>query len=492
MPKAQKDKVANKNQPALSNVVQTPVLSEDDSCAGKRNEFPLRKRATKSKKQPHIIYAELSEALLPDLILGTSSSSGAASAEHTKFKKFLEEQGLLNVEQTFASTLQKKPDRERFLTLYFKPEADLDNICEQLNGTPKWIKQSTIARRLIPPSAVLGNPFDESLLGSSATMPGAGRPRNQLSHQWYIFRCGIHTAWKANPKNGFVSGHGVVLADIDWGFYTTHQDFKDRIKRKHNIINNTTNVSQGPIICHGTAVLGLAGAAVGDRQGMAGIAFGADLWAIQAGRKPGRPNIEDWRNAIDWVCDQEPQKQRKVIILEVQTFESENIEVDLTINKVIKDAIACGVVVCVAAGNGGRDAGKSHDGKLTITPTGSIVVGATKFDATENPIHEFSNHGPHVTVYAPGDESYDLTCSSGPDNGYRNKFGRTSSATPKVAGTVALMLEVNSKLTPDQIKDILQRTGSPIKAQGNKPEGIFLNAGAAVSKALELNLGGCL
>ena len=38
-----------------------------------------------------------------------------------------------------------------------------------------------------------------------------------------------------------------------------------------------------------------------------------------------------------------------------------------------------------------------------------------------------------MVVSAPGDLLHDLTCGQAADNTYRNKFGGTSGATPKVA-----------------------------------------------------------
>jgi len=66
---------------------------------------------------------------------------------------------------------------------------------------------------------------------------------------------------------------------------------------------------------------------------------------------------------------------------------------------------------------------------------------------------------------------------------YTNTLGGTSGAAPKVAGTIALMLEANPRLTHDQVKEILVRTGSPLDPNTNRPIGVFLNTNAAVEAA---------
>ena len=84
---------------------------------------------------------------------------------------------------------------------------------------------------------------------------------------------------------------------------------------------------------------------------------------------------------------------------------------------------------------------------------------------------------------APGDSNHDLTCSNSSDVAYRNGFGGTSGATPKVAGTVALMLEANPSLTHDEIRAILNATGTAVVSTAGKPVGTFLNCEAAVLAA---------
>jgi subtilisin family serine protease len=291
----------------------------------------------------------------------------------------------------------------------------------------------------------------------------------------------VNQAW---PK---VSGSNVVIADIDFGCLVTHQDLAPNLDLTHayNAFDGSTNVSAGGDIDHGTAVLGIAGAA-SNGVGMAGFAYGASLWQIQAnaGTGPALPG-DAFANAIDWVTNANTGGKRLVINLEVQTAQFGNYEMVPAVNLAIRNAIAKGIVVCVAGGNGNKDAGIDDDGQ-PIPETGSILVGATQYDPNTNVRAWFSNYGSRIVVSAPGDQDHDVTCSSSSNDAYRNGFGGTSGATPKVSGTVALMLEANSSLTHEQVKQILVSTGTPVPATDGKPIGVFLNAAAAIQAAAAL------
>jgi subtilisin family serine protease len=64
-------------------------------------------------------------------------------------------------------------------------------------------------------------------------------------------------------------------------------------------------------------------------------------------------------------------------------------------------------------------------------------------------------------------------------------FGGTSSATPKVAGVVALMLSVNLDLAPGQVKRILRATADDIAPAGydDRTGAGRVNAARAVRQA---------
>lgn len=367
-----------------------------------------------------------------------------------------------------------KAGRDKFVTFNFPQDANVLSVAKELRKMPE-IERAVAVPRIGPPAA----PLTEPLVGTSDQLVNTFcGPSGCLKNQWYVFRCGVDKAW-----NRPASGRGVTIADIDWGFNATHPDLRSRIELTRNMFPNSavpSIVTHGNKGDHGTAVLGLAGAAVNDR-GMAGIAFDASLWAIQAGTDTVE-NHDLWVAAINFVRNT-ASNGRKVIILEIHTRGCSNIEMILTINQEIIRAIDDGIVVCVPAGNGNAsgDAGIGDDG-VAIPETGSILVGATKFDAVKDQ-RANSNGGNRVVVYAPGDRNFDVTCGF-PGPGYRNGFGGTSGATAKVAGVVALMLEKNDQLEHSEIREILKQSQKVVVDQGMNAVGVLLDADQAVGEAI--------
>jgi len=420
------------------------------------------------------------------------------------------------IARTFTSSTEDEYDRlhrkakekqptvqnlNNFFTIHFPPDKDPTEVAKAFKKLP-MVEHAYAVPTAVPPShtrldlcrfaKIIGpctfirviarpctrsTPLNEPLVGNRDTVYVADATRN-LENQWYVFRCDADSAWT------LACGAGVVVADVDWGFRTTHEELSSRFDLNHayNSYDGSSNVSVGGDIFHGTGVTGLAGAA-DNKLGMIGFAFGCTLWPVQANTGTGAPlGGNSWAGGIDWVRSQST-SARKVIILEVQAGSFGNYEMTPSVNAAIVTAIADGVVVCVAAGNGDRDAGVDDSGN-PIPFTGSIVVGATEYDPSTNPRAWFSNWGARVDVAAPGDSSHDLTCSSSADDEYTNFFGGTSGATPKVAGTVAMMLQCNPNLTPEEVRNIIRSTASQtVVTDPNKPVGGFLNAYEAVKEA---------
>ena len=321
-----------------------------------------------------------------------------------------------------ARDFYRASKRGKFVTFRFPSDADVKAVAAELRNLP-GIERAKPVAKVVPPQ------YNDPLFGESA---------RDLEKQWYAFRCNLPQALEQ------VTGDGVVIAAIDWGFDAYHPDYSEGIKLKWNVKYLTDRVGNGNAIHHGTGTLGLAGARLNNSEGMVGFAPDAELWAIQAG-EDDEFNPDYWKDAIEFVREADSGSKRKVIILEVQTAFRGNIESDFVINQAIRDAVAANIVVCVPAGNGQGDAGKDEQG-YDIPDTGSILVGATN---VENIV--LGKTGERITVYAPGDPEHDLTCTSLPDL-YTNYFGGTSGAVAKVGGAVALLLEADNSLTPAEVK----------------------------------------
>jgi serine protease AprX len=153
----------------------------------------------------------------------------------------------------------------------------------------------------------------------------------------------------------------------------------------------------------------------------------------------------------------------------------------------VESAWRAGIVVVVAAGNRGRDNSMGTHGFATIGAPGNdpavITVGATRTKGTatriDDAIASYSSRGPSLVdhlvkpdLVAPGnrlvslrvagskldrdDSQFDVAPVVGTAKYFR--LSGTSMATPLVSGAVALMLQKNPSLTPDQVKARLMKS----------------------------------
>jgi hypothetical protein len=459
--------------------------------------------------EPGVVEVQFREGVSPSVATAaTGAPAEIRSASETdlgSLNSILRRYQLVKAEPTFLTSHEEAtaaqatarlqgidaPHLAHFITFHFPEDVDPREVAQQLSRLPE-VEQAVPVPTALPPSLAfahapveaemepevelppIGNPLSEPLVGTSDqvvlnTVTG-------LENQWYIFRCRANFAWSR------ASAQNTVIADVDWGCRTSHQDLSSKIEQTYNAYDGSNDVTHGGSVFHGTGVLGLTGATV-NGLGIAGFGYSAALWPVQADSGTGTAlGGNAWARGIDWVRTTSSGGRRKVVILEVQTGAFGNYEQVPSVNAAIKTAIASGVVVCVAAGNGNRDASMDDSGN-PIPETGSILVGATSYNSTQNVRASFSNYGSRIVVCAPGDSSHDLTCDNSSDTAYRNGFGGTSGATPKVAGTAALLLSVNPNLTHAQIRQILNSTGTAVVTDPGKPVGTFLNADAAVRQA---------
>ncbi|MDQ3754756.1 MAG: S8 family serine peptidase [Acidobacteriota bacterium] len=307
-----------------------------------------------------------------------------------------------------------------------------------------------------------------------------------------------------------VSGRGVTVAVLDTGVDGTHSDLAGRVAQNVKL-TDTLSVSAGftypanvenlantdQVHGHGTFVAGVIGGN-GLRSGgaHAGVAPGARIVGLSAGDL----NLFYVLDGFDYLLEQGAGLGVRVVNC---SFSANTVyDKNDPVNVATKLLTARGVNVVFSAGNTGSGLGTMNP--YAVAPW-VVSVGATDFQGR---IASFSSRGQfgsamfRPTLVAPGVRvvslrSTGLSLTGVEGVGFNGDAGitpgyvpfyttasGTSFSAPQVAGVIALMLEANPALTPAQVRDILQRTATPLPPYYAHEVGAgMLNAHAAVLEA---------
>jgi subtilisin family serine protease len=287
----------------------------------------------------------------------------------------------------------------------------------------------------------------------------------QTIEGWWQNELKVQDAWQ------LATGKGVTMADCDAGFYTEEEDIAGNLlmefAQDFSDKDDPTRIDDGNYVTHGTAVAAMM-VGILDGKGINGVSPDAKLVPLQNFNYNFMIDDTDKEEATA-ACILYALKipEVKIIVLENQTHGSS--ETFAGTREAVKLALDAGVTIVSAAGNSKNEL-KTEE----LNDTGSIIVGAINRTGVAE---TFTNYGSRVSIGAYGSG---LLTLEGP-NGKLTQFGGTSGATPQVASTVALMLEVNPALTPAQIKEILVATRTT--TEQNKKVGGMLNLVEAVKLA---------
>lgn len=275
------------------------------------------------------------------------------------------------------------------------------------------------------------------------------------------------------------NGQGIGIAVLDTGVYP-HLDlimprsrivaFKDFVNKKRSAYDDNG---------HGTFV---AGAAAGNAYASAGkysgVAPMANIIAVKVMNGKGQGSSSDILAGMQWVVDNQKRFNIRVMSL---SLGSEKVAGGYSdpLAVAVERVWDSGITVVAAAGNAGPKSG-------TITTPGVsdriITVGAVDdkrtVDIRDDTIAEFSSRGPvgrrgeKPDVVAPGVNIISLNTDKDYVSGTRpttlnepyKKMSGTSVSTPIVAGGVALLLEKNPALSPDQIKKKIMENARDLSA----------------------------
>lgn len=222
---------------------------------------------------------------------------------------------------------------------------------------------------------------------------------------------------------------------------------------------------------HGTH---MAGIIIGDdaASGTRGIAPKAKLTSVKLGTANGAVDVSQVVAGIDWVVahrNDDPANPIRVINL---SYGSGGSPLALTdpLDMAVERAWKAGIVVCAAAGNDGNDAARLAN--PASDPWVIAVAAATtngNITTADDTMSSYSNAGSpwrRPDVLAPGQSilslrvpgsNIDLTYPGARVGSTLFRGSGTSQATAVTSAAVALLLQNDPSLTPDQVRVILRQ-----------------------------------
>lgn len=255
------------------------------------------------------------------------------------------------------------------------------------------------------------------------------------------------------------NGSGIKIAILDTGIDKTHPMLQGKVilEKVFTGENHAYDIKG-----HGTHVAGIAAGRKVSSDSYNGVAPDALLINAKVLNDTGSGNDIGIINAINWAIDPDgnPGTDDGADVISM-SLGGPYSDIDSPLLSAIKDAADAGVIVVVASGNCGPDAPSADCGGYIGVTTPGISPDAITVGAVDdfNNIASFSSGG-YVNgfikpdVVAPG-----VNINSSQPGGSYASWSGTSMATPHVAGAVALLLQSNHNLNPEQVKYILEYTG---------------------------------
>jgi len=265
----------------------------------------------------------------------------------------------------------------------------------------------------------------------------------------------------------------VRVAIVDSGIDGTHPEFRNKIVAARSFVGGSALTDEQG---HGTFVAGEIAAAL-NTEGIAGIAFPAQLIIAKIARGDEPISVADEAAAIRWAADRGAQ----VINLSIGGLRDPLDRRRDTFSQAEANAVEYayrrGAVLVAAIGNGDEapsepwtygsyPAALPHViGVSALTPGGNVPSFSNRdliYNDLAAPGMEILSTLPRaLTAQRPAcaDQGYS---DCGPDE-FRHASG-TSFAAPQVTAAVADLLALRPTLTPDQVMNVIERSSTDVNA----------------------------
>lgn len=257
----------------------------------------------------------------------------------------------------------------------------------------------------------------------------------------------------ASRAHHYTTGRGVRVALIDTGVDTSHPDLRGRVVETANFVDGgERSFEQDP---HGTAIAGVIGARADDGRGIYGIAPAAELVAAKACWYPevseGRALCSSWTlaKAVDFAVN----SRVRVINMSL------NGPPDALLARLLETAIGRRITVVAAAAAEAPDPGFPASLRLVIG-----VLQSDARDFVEQPRWDASEY----LLAAPGKD----ILTTAPHGGYDYLSG-SSLAAAHVSGAIALLLEREPSLSPQDLTRVLRESSKQVSASEKVVAGVI-------------------
>ena len=277
-----------------------------------------------------------------------------------------------------------------------------------------------------------------------------------------------------------LTGSGVTVAVIDSGIAADQPDFMVGNQIDAVVVNQTSFGQGGGFMDlqgHGTHVAGVIGGSGASSGGLyKGVAPNVNLVSLRVSDKNGMTYESSVIDSLQWVFDNKSLYNIKVVNLSLNSTVAQSYHTS-PLDAAVEILWFNGIVVVVSAGNNGTDTGP-----VSIYPPANdpfvITVGAMEDKGTaslaDDTLAIFSAYGttedgfakpdlvaPGRNVIAPLSDKAATVYLAHPLHrvgDYYFRMSGTSMSAPVVTGAVALLLQDEPDLTPDQVKYRLMAT----------------------------------
>jgi subtilisin family serine protease len=228
-------------------------------------------------------------------------------------------------------------------------------------------------------------------------------------------------------------GQGVDVYVVDTGIDIKHPEFENRAVWGTNTVDILNTDCNG----HGTHVAGTVGSKT------FGIAKKTTLIAVKTLDCRGSGSFSGIVKGLEYIVNNRRSRGGKTSVVNMSLGGPSS----STINSAVRQLIAAGIHVVVAAGNENSDACNTSP----ASESSVVTVGAT---TSRNTMAGFSNWGTCVDILAPGENILSTTVG-----GRSGVMSGTSMACPHVAGAFALILSTSQErmsMSPSQFRQVVE------------------------------------